>query len=151
MKRINWPFILVVLVTVMFWVCVFRCFALPINQKYSHKDFTNKDLRGENPDDFSNSVIMGSCFYQEATADTPYNKLMKDVFPAGIHDVTFSACNLDNVKVVPTGQLTVLPNCTNSAIKVIIDGEENADWIIDKNTGNPKYKVKDKTTPQEVE
>jgi hypothetical protein len=61
-----------------------------INEKYSYKDFTNINLSLHNPEDFSNTTIIGSCFYIESND-------FVITFPSGTENITFNRCNLDNI------------------------------------------------------
>ena len=93
------------------------------NKKYSHKGFPYHGLsfKAEPVEDFNNSEIVGSCFYQEWTGgDT-----MKDIFPLGMTGVTFIKCNLDNV-FVPAGNI-IDKTCTHKRIRVQNDME---DWEV---------------------
>ncbi len=94
-----------------------------LNEKYSYKDYMNKELSEEKASDFNDTEIIGSCFYQEGDPD-------QEIFPVGITGVNFIRCNLDNVKL-PAG-CTVFGG-TNKKIKIQND---LSDWILDKD-GNP--------------
>jgi hypothetical protein len=102
-----------------------------INTKYSYKDFTHKTFTEIDPDEFSNSEIVGSCFYQESAydADAAYpgasnNRETKvDVFPNGINNVTFRNCNLDNVKI--PGPPNEVINCSTMRLRIMND---LSDW-----------------------
>ena len=91
---------------------------MPSNEKYSHKDFTHKILTDTAPEEWNDTEVVNSCFYNE----TPLTK----VFPDGIKGVKFIACNLDNI-VIPEG--CTVEGGTNKLIQVQKDGE---DWILDK-------------------
>ena len=91
---------------------------MAVNEKYSYKDFMDKDLTRESASDFNNSEIIGSCFYQQIAPET-------QVFPSGITGVKFSKCNLDNV-LIPPGN-TIEGGC-HRKIKVQNDLE---DWFLD--------------------
>jgi len=88
-----------------------------INKLYSFGDFTGQSFTNAVVEDFNDTVIKGSCFYQEYHVDS-------DIFPAGMTGVTFVNCNLDNVKI-PKGN-TVEGGC-NRRIRVQNDG---VDWIL---------------------
>jgi len=111
---------------------VISCYALPINEKYSYKDFTNQDLSFEPAEDFNNTRIVGSCFYQE-------NKKNAKIFPKKMKGVEFDRCNLDNVKVNGTNK--VLDTCTNKKIKVR-DDKFDLEYS-DDDYNNPVKKVSD--------
>lgn len=106
---------------------------MDINEKYSYGDFTHKQFLDVDPDEFSNSEIVGACFYQEvlysADASHPGSSghvdTLQDVFPAGMHSVTFRDCNLDNCKI--PGPPTQLIRCSHRKIRVMNDRE---DWVL---------------------
>ena len=106
------------------------CFAATLNEKYSYKDFTNKNLLDVDVKELNNTVIRGSCFYQEKSWDEA--KLYIKVFPDGMTGVTFDRCNLDNVEI-PAGNI-VLPTNSHKIIKVQNDW---SDWELEAN-GTPK-------------
>lgn len=95
-----------------------------VNEKYSYKDFMHQSFKHLKADEFNNTEIVGSCFYQECEYDDP--TVVKDIFPDGITGVTFRKCNLDNV-LVPLGN-TVEVDCTHKKIKIQNDLE---DWVLD--------------------
>ena len=88
------------------------------NKLYSHKDFTHKILTDTKPEDWNDTEVVNSCFYNE--------KPRTEVFPEGIKGVKFVRCNLDNI-VIPK-ECTV-EGGTNKLIQTQKDGE---DWILDK-------------------
>lgn len=92
---------------------------MSINEKYSFKDFTGQTFLDIDSDEFSNSEIKGSCFYQE-------NEPNKIVFPAGMIGVQFQRCNLDNVLMLPIS--TIDGRCSNRKIMVQNDLQ---DWVVD--------------------
>ena len=91
---------------------------MAINEKYSHKDFTHKILTDTKPEEWNDTEVVNSCFYNE--------KPLTKVFPDGLKGVTFIRCNLDNV-VVP--ETCTIEGGTNKLIQVQNDLE---DWILDK-------------------
>lgn len=95
-----------------------------INADYSFKDFSETTFNAISADDFNNTEIIGSCFYQE-------NDVNVDIFPDGLQNVTFTRCNLDNVKIKSGMRLI---DCSNRHIKVQTDGH---DWELNKNNGKP--------------
>jgi hypothetical protein len=97
---------------------------MPINKKYSYQAFPYHGLsfKNEKAEDFNNTEIVGTSFYQECLeAD---KDVVKDIFPDNMTGVTFTDCNLDNV-LIPSGN-TVLRG-TNKRIKVQND---LSDWIL---------------------
>lgn len=96
---------------------------MPINEKYSYKDFTGQSFVGVDASEFSDSEIVGSCFYQENSPD-------KTVFPPGMHGVTFTRCNLDNVSVSRSNYTSIVvgEHCSNRRVMVQNDGH---DWTVD--------------------
>lgn len=100
-----------------------------LNEKYSFKDFTKQTFVDVPAEEFNGTIIKGSCFAQEIEYENPH--AMQNVFPAGMRDVTFVRCNLDNVDVV--GNNVVMQDCANRRIKIQNDAE---DWVLD-NAGNP--------------
>lgn len=96
------------------------CFGA-INEKYSYKDFSGQSFKDVPVEEFNNSTIASSVFYQENEPD-------KDIFPDGLVNVEFKRCNLSNV-LVKTGMVVDYTNVVQK-IKVQNDLE---DWIVVKN------------------
>ncbi len=90
-----------------------------INEKYSYRDFMHKSFKDVKAEEFNNSVIVGSCFYQEGTKRI-------EIFPK-LENVEFRRCNLDNVKLKGTN-LTLTEGTTNKKIKA----KDGVDWIYDE-------------------
>lgn len=86
------------------------------NEKHSYRDYTQRDLRGENALDWSGEVV-GTCFQQDHPR-TP-------VFPPDA-TCTFIRCNLNNCQI-PDG-CKVVDGCNHQHTEQN-DGEQ---WIIDK-------------------
>ena len=102
---------------------------MAINEKYSYKNFIRRKFKSIDAQEFNNTEIVGTCFYQENSPDS-------DIFPDEMAGVTFTKCNLDNV-LIPLGNI-VNGGC-NRRIKVqnpTIDNPTPEDWILD-NLGNP--------------
>lgn len=93
-----------------------------INKKYSFRDFSNKSFLDIPVIEFNNTIIKGSCFYQE-------NYPNKDIFPSGMVGVVFDNVNLDNVHIDKSNNI-ILDSCTNKKIQVQNDWD---DWILDNN------------------
>jgi len=91
---------------------------MPLNEKYSYKDFTNKILTDTDPKEWNDSEVIGACFYNE--------KPLTEVFPEGVSGVKFVKCNLDNI-VIPK-DCTIEGGCRR-LIQVQNDGEE---WVLDE-------------------
>lgn len=114
---------------------------MAINTIHSNKNYMGLSLVDLDPDEFSDTTIVGTCFAQEAeyNANASHNgsnghvDTRIDVFPPGTHNVTFLRCNLDNVRV--TGQpSTVGEGSTNRKIRVMNDAE---DWELNENNNKP--------------
>jgi len=97
---------------------------MPINDEFSFKDFTDKDLLSTPVQSFNNTTIKGSCFYQQIGTNIA-------VFPNQMDGVIFDACNLDNVKIPPGN--TVLSNCSSDKIK--FNPADKKDWILNGSGG----------------
>jgi len=100
-----------------------------INTKYSFQSLGGKSFKDIPAEEFNNTIIKGSCFYQESTPDA-------DIFPVGMTDVEFQHCNLDNV-LIPAGN-TIGAGC---CARQILVQNDNEDWIL--------RKVDDKYIPEE--
>ena len=107
-------------------------YAQDLNTKHSFKawPYHNLSFKDKSAEEFSNSIIRGACYYQEAEynedslSTTPKDPKV-DIFPDGMTGVIFDRCNLWNV-IVPPGN-TVLPNCGIGRIRVQNDWQ---DWIL---------------------
>lgn len=97
------------------------CYASPINTKYSQKDFTGQSFKNRPASEFSNTTIVGSCFYQPNYTD---QAVWTTIFPEGTTNVTFIACNIDNVKL-PTN--TTLTGELNSHRQFIIVNNQDTE------------------------
>ena len=97
----------------------------PVNEKYSFKAFPYHGLsfKNVNVKEFNNTIIKGSCFYQEWVEGD--SNVIKDIFPDGMKGVTFINCNLDNI-YIPVGN-TIL----GSSHKKIAVQNDLSDWILD--------------------
>lgn len=103
------------------------CFAQEkINEKYSYKAFPyhRVSFKSIPAKEFNNTIIVGSCFYQEWTEGD--KTIVKDIFPNGMTGVIFKQCNLDNV-LVPIGN--TVQSGTHKKIKFQNDLEN---WILNK-------------------
>lgn len=100
-------------------VCT-QVYAKEVNVKYSYKDFMNQNFKTIPVEEFNNTIIIGSCFYQEGDPDA-------DIFPDGIVGVDFKKCNLDNVLIKEGMAVDV----TNSKKKIKVQNDL-ADWIVEK-------------------
>lgn len=101
-----------------------------MNELHSFKDYTNQSLTHLSSDEFSNTTIKGTCFYQEIPEDEATRPV--DVFPAGTVGVTFENCNLDNVKLPANSNLI-----GRSSRKLIKKQDDGFDWEWDENTKKP--------------
>lgn len=82
------------------------------------RTYKRQSFRDRDPAEFSDSEIVGSCFYQ----DEPYTW----VFPDGTKNVTLTNSNADNVELPPG---TILRGTsTNKQFIIANDGEY---WIVD--------------------
>ena len=111
-------------------IAISLAFGQEVNQKYSFGDFMNQSFKGSPAEEFNNTVIVGSCFHQEASEDAiTLREIEKDIFPAGMHGVTFRRCNLDNV-FIPLGNIIWdegWEKCTHKKIKLQNDWRY---WIL---------------------
>ena len=89
-----------------------------LNEKYSYASHKRKSFLDVDPSEFSDTEIIGACFYQ----NEPYTR----VFPDGIKNLTLTRCNVDNVEI-PSG--VTVNGGTNHHIKSQNDGEY---WIMDR-------------------
>lgn len=103
--------------------------AQEINEKYSYKDFSNQSFKDVKPEEFNNTTIIGSCFYQNANDPNIKIKsdIQKDIFPNGMTGAIFDKCNLDNV-YVPSGNTVLGTSCH----RIIQKQNDLHNWIMDK-------------------
>lgn len=104
----------------------------PINLKYSYKAFPFHDLhfRDISVEEFNDTRIVGSCFYQEYREGD--KTVVKDIFPKGMKGVKFERCNLDNIYVDETKNTIgtgVEDWCSHKKVKVQND---LCDWILNE-------------------
>lgn len=108
-------------------LCAGTAFAAdpPLNETYSFQAYPYHGLSFKEipAEDFNNTTIRGSCFYQEWVEGD--KDVVKDIFPDGMTGVVFVDCNLDNI-LVPVGNTVV--RGTNKKLKVQNDFEC---WILD--------------------
>jgi len=125
------PLLLIFVCGVCFGETINEKYGKPTNVKYSNKGFPYHDVSFKDipAKEFNNTIIRGSCFYQEWVAgDT---QVIKDIFPDGMTGVVFDGCNLDNIYVDETKNTIIkdgITRCNNRKIKVQNDWE---DWILD--------------------
>ena len=101
------------------------CFAEnSINEKYSYKDFSDKSFTELNASEFSNSIIVGSCFYMVADERV-------EIFPEDMENVEFKNCNLDNINLENYQNITLTGTTTNK--RIVTDEANNQDKIVDEN------------------
>lgn len=92
-----------------------RGIKMPINEKYSYKDYTNVDYSGLDLTDMNGTTIQGTCFYHDGYPFIDMSQL-------GLSKIILVNCNLDNV-IVPENCTMI--NCSNRFIRSL-DGE---DWL----------------------
>lgn len=111
---------------------ILKTYGKPLNEKYSHQAYPyhNVSFKEVDPKEFNNTVIKGSCFYQEALENDPNF----DIFPDGMTGVIFIGCNLDNINI-PIGNEVV--GCSQKRIKVQNDWD---DWLMEYKDGKWKPK-----------
>ena len=107
------------LIAVLILCLAIPCFAVR-NEKYSQKDFTGLSFKHLDASEFSNTEIIGSCFYQPNYTGDP---VWIDIFPDGTVNVTFTASNLDNVLLPEDSVLNGDLNCHRQFI--IVDGADS--------------------------
>jgi len=102
---------------------------LPLNEKYSNKNFMGRSFKDIPASEFNNTRISNSCFYQKPP------KIDADIFPDGMTGVEFEQCNLDNVKIATgnTVKSTGWNKSTNKRIKTKTVEGKDEDWIVDTN------------------
>jgi len=100
------------------------------NTKYSFKDFLNKNFKDIPVEEFNNTEIIGSCFYQECLEDD--ENVIKDIFPDGMTGVIFKRCNLDNV-LIPDGNTIETEGEHRCSVRKLKVQNDLMDWILDDN------------------
>lgn len=123
--------LIVALITTQILLSTNLVFALRINEKHSYKDYTNVDVSNTDPADWSNTEVIGTCFYREAewSEDRLGSRppaIMRRYLPLGITNVAVKNCNYDN-GAKQLG-LTIDPSCSNRRIAVQSDLQ---DWLCD--------------------
>lgn len=99
------------------------CYGEQINEKYSYKNFTNTVMTDADVNELNNTIIVGSCFYQENLPD-------RHIFPDNMTGVVFKRCNLDNV-YIPSGNFVETEGANKSTHKKIKVQNDLDDWILD--------------------
>ena len=89
-----------------------------INEKYSYKDFMDKTFLDVPVKEFNNTLIVGSCFYQQEEPN-------KKVFPEGMKGVTFVKCNLDNVYISKGNKIET------GCHRKLKSQNDLSDWVLD--------------------
>jgi hypothetical protein len=91
-----------------------------LNEKYSHKDWTDVDLTDVDPEEFNDTCIVNSCFYHTPKGNS--NRPKYPVFPPNVSNVRFISCNLDNVLI--TGGMDISDDGFNRNSNQQIELEE---------------------------
>ena len=134
-ELIKVTFCAIIIVCLLFFLLCKYAIALEVNEKYSHKDFTNQGFSTVVASEFNNSEIVGSCFYQELADDYQGNPHGKRIFPVNMMGVVFKRCNLDNV-ILPAGAAIEDDSGISNSQKKIRIQNDLEDWIVN-NVGNP--------------
>jgi len=110
----------------------------PINEKYSYRAFPchNVSFKDRNVEEFNNTIIIGSCFYQEWVKGD--EDVEKDIFPDGMTGVTFEKCNLDNIWIDENKNTVVKTGTDRCFTKKIKVQNDNHAWIVEKRQGEWK-------------
>ena len=123
-----WLLIISLVLTFLFLMGV-DCFAQEINQKYSYKDFRDMNFLDIDAVEFSDTIIVGTCFSQTLWYKNKPRRVK--IFPDDITGVIFKECNLDNVYIPPGN---TVDGGTNKFFKTMEDGQF---WILDENNRKP--------------
>lgn len=105
-----------------------------MNKKYSFGDFLNQNFKSRPANEFDNSEIIGSCFYQEVTYGNTLPVTGIDIFPDDMTGVIFKRCNLDNV-YIPAGNTVESDKGVDSSTKQIMADDEGLDCLVKNNAG----------------
>lgn len=105
---------------------------MEINKEYSFKAFPYRGLsfKDRKPEEFNNSIIKGSCFYQ--CWEEGDKEIVKDIFPDGMEGVRFEGCNLDNVYVDEKKNTIVSIGADRSTHKVLKRENDLDIWVQEK-------------------
>lgn len=103
---------------------------LPMNEKYSFKDFSGKSLKDVPVEELNNTCIKGSAFPFEILLDE--QPVSFDIFPDGMKNVEFVRCNLTNV-FIPIGNVV----SADSQQDLVAMQNDHENWKLDKITKKP--------------
>jgi len=93
-----------------------------INTKYSYRDLTNMVMTDYKATEFNDSIIEGTCFFQDGVVD-------RHIFPSAICGVVFRRCNLDNV-FIPAGNTVIMTGDNACCARKIMIQNDLSDWIL---------------------
>lgn len=107
---------------------------MALNKLHSFKDYLNQSLKHLPAEEFNNSTIRGSCFYQEITYGNVLPIDGVDIFPDGVTGLILDGCNVDNVYIKPGITVNGSSDIQTSQRKIMANSE-GADCLTINNDG----------------